>query len=482
MSPTKNALHQVGMRRGSTVVWMLAGLALVPALSSAATLSVGPGQIHAKPCAAIARAVAGDIVEIAGGNTYTADVCYVSVNNLTIRGVNGRPRIDAAGANAGGKGTWVVTGSNVTVENVEMLGARVPDRNGAALRLEGVNFTLRSSFLHDNENGILSNAVPSSNILIETTEFGHNGYGTGYTHNLYIGSAASLTFRYNYSHDANVGHNLKSRATVNTIVYNRFSSTPPGVIGSTASGQPSYEINLPNAGTSYIIGNIIEQPATNQNPNMISYGEEGASNPGHDLYVVNNTFLNDDTTQGTFVQIGSGVTLPALLQNNIFGGVGLLSNQATAVVQTNYRSIAPGFTDRANYDLHPSANVLVIDAGSMPGPSRSGLSLAPAFQYKHVAGSEARVLNGTIDIGAYEALAPATPIPTPTIWTVCAQEGDTCKVKTTAQVRYGAASSFFYRDVKGAVACTSAVFGDPLPGVAKTCSFATTPRAKIRGL
>src|SRR5207248_770763 len=107
------------------------------------------------------------------------------------------------------------------------------------------------------------------------------------------------TFRYNYSHDANVGHNLKSRARRNTIVANRFSSS--------GAGQPSYEIDLPNGGTSYVIGNVIEQPAANQNPNMLAYGEEGLPYSGTDLYVVNNTFLND-AASGTFVMLGSGVT------------------------------------------------------------------------------------------------------------------------------------------------------------------------------
>lgn len=466
MSVSPFPVFRPAMCRGAALLVLIGSAGMV----SAATLRVGPGQTYSAPCAAMARASAGDTIEIAGGNTYMGDVCYVSVNNLTIRGVNGRPRIDAAGANAGGKGTWVVSGNNVTVENVEMLGARVADQNGAALRLEGVNFTLRGSFIHDNENGILVGAIPTSNILIETSEFGHNGVGTGYTHNLYIGTVASLTFRYNYSHDANVGHNLKSRALVNTIVYNRFSSTPPGVSGSTASGQPSYEINLPNGGTSYIIGNVIEQPAANQNPAMISYGEEGASNPGQDLYVVNNTFLNDDPSHGTFVQVGSGIGVPVLLQNNIFGGTGTMSNQGAAIDRTNFRSIAPGFLDRANYDLHPTANTLVIHAGSAPGNARSGISLVPAFEYKHVAGSQARPLAGAIDIGAYEAAAGQVPAPVP-VWTACAVEGGVCRVTGAAQVRYGARSTYVVRTVSGAVSCSNAVFGDPLPGVVKSCSY-----------
>jgi len=371
--------------------------------ASAATLSVGPGKTYATPCKAFAVAKTGDVVEITGNTTYSGDVCGIYASNLTIRGVNGRPKIDAAGRNAMGKGTWVVVGNNVVVENVEMYGAKVPDKNGAALRLEGTNFTLRSAFLHDNENGILTGVNLNSNILVEYSEFGHNGYGTGYTHNLYIGNVGSLTFRYNYSHDAHVGHNLKSRARVNTIAYNRFSSLNAGQTGSTAAGKPSYEIDLPNAGTSYVIGNVIQQPASNNNPTLLAYGEEGASNPGHDLYVVNNTFLNDNSSSGTFVMVGAQVSKKVLLQNNIFGGTGTLSTQVGAVEKTNYRALAPGFVNRATWDLRPTANGLVANAGSTPGTSATGVSLKPGAVYKHVASGSTRGIVKTIDIGAYES-------------------------------------------------------------------------------
>lgn len=392
----------------STVVSTTAILALgVFAQASAATRSVGPGMTYATPCRAFAAAASGDIIQIYAG-TYRGDVCGIYAHNLIIRGVNGRPKIDAAGRNAMGKGTWVVVGNNITIENVELFGAKVADRNGAAIRLEGTHFTMRKSFLHDNENGILTGANVNSDILIENTEFGHNGYGTGQTHNLYIGKVRSLTFRYNYSHDAHVGHNLKSRAMTNKILYNRFSSLKPGQLGSTALGQPSYEIDLPNAGTSYIIGNVIQQPAANQNPSMVSYGVEGATNPGHNLYVVNNTFLNDDTARGTFVLVHSSVTKPVLLQNNIFSGIGSLSNQVSVLAKTNYRSISPGFVNRASYDLRPLSNALIVNAGSAPGVSPFGVALSPVAGYKHVAFGMARPITGALDIGAYEqtSLAP----------------------------------------------------------------------------
>lgn len=381
---------------------LLVALAL-GANASAATLSVGPGKAYATPCKAFAAAKDGDLVEIANA-TYSGDVCGIYANNLTVRGVNGRPKIDAAGKNAMGKAIWVVVGNNVTIENVEMYGAKVPDKNGAALRLEGTKFTLSLGFLHDNENGILSGANTNSDVLIEYSEFGHNGYGDGYSHNLYIGNVKSLTFRYNFSHDANAGHNLKSRAQVNAIYNNRFSSLAQGETGTTAAGKPSYEIDLPNAGSSYVVGNVIEQPASNNNPNMLAYGEEGATNPAQDLYVVNNTFLNDYSSGGTFVMVGSGVSKPVLLQNNIFGGMGTVTNQTAAIDKTNYRSAAPGFVNRAAYDLRPLAgNALVVNAGSVPGAAATGFGLKPGAVYKHRASGATRAYDGKYDIGAYEA-------------------------------------------------------------------------------
>jgi hypothetical protein len=440
--------------------------------ASAATLSVGPGKQYSAPCAAFNAARDGDTIEISGNNIYKGDVCGISRNNLTIRGVNGRPMIDANGANAMGKAIWVVGGNNITIENVEMYGARVPDQNGAALRLEGTGFTLRQSFLHDNENGILSGANTASDILIEYSEFGHNGFGDGYSHNLYVGNVRSLTFRYSYSHDANGGHNLKSRAQVNTIYNNRFSSTAPGQSGSTAAGSPSYEVDLPNAGTSYVIGNVIEQPAANSNPNILAYGEEGASNPGKDLYVVNNTFLND-AGSGTFVFVGSSVTTPVLVQNNIFAGPGALSNQGNATLRTNYTAAAPAFVNRAAYDLHPAAGSPMLNAASAPGTAPTGFALAPIAQYQHVASGEARA--NVNDIGAYASNgAAATPPPATTGWTQCASEGGTCTFSGTREVRYGSGTTFVSRTVTGSVACSNAVFGDPTPNVAKTCSYAAT--------
>lgn len=116
----------------------------------AATLTVGPGQTYETPCRAFAASASGDIITIDAAGFYVGDVCGIYPSNLTIRGINERPRIDAGGHSAMGKGTWVVIGANNTIENVEMYGARVLERNGAAIRLDGQHLTLRKVFFHDN--------------------------------------------------------------------------------------------------------------------------------------------------------------------------------------------------------------------------------------------------------------------------------------------------------------------------------------------
>lgn len=471
-------------RRSTLFVAIVLALPVATPVFSA-TLSAGPGKTFSTPCRALTAAADGDTVEIESAS-YDGDVCVIRASNLTIRGVNGRPKINANGQNAVGKGTWVLYGANTTIDNVELSGAAVPDQNGAALRLDAPNLTLRNSYIHHNENGILTDSNPQSNVVIENSEFSDNGRGTGYTHNLYIGNINSLVFRGSYSHDANVGHNLKSRARTNTIMYSRFSAS---------YNQPSYEIDLPNAGTSYIIGNVIQQPSANQAATMIGYGWEGASNPGRDLYVVNNTFLNDDSVRGTFVSVADGVGTPVLMQNNVFSGTGSASNQSNAIDRNNYRSLSPAFLNRGAFDLHPAGGSPMINAGAALGGAASGLSLTPTEQYKFPVGTESRPSNGIIDIGAYEATglvssvvaavpaatAPVVAAVAPALaaatagadgWTGCASEGGNCVFTGTRQVRYGASDLYSYRTATGSVVCNNGTFGDPAYGVIKSCSYA----------
>lgn len=389
------------MRAGLVgMLWL--GLLVGPAsAAAAATLTVGPGKQYAAPCAAIAAAATGDRIEIDAAGSYSGDVCGWTTNGLTIVGVNGRPKIDAGGTSAQGKAIWVISGNDTTVENVELTGAMVTDANGAGIRQEGKNLTVRGCFFHDNQDGILAGDAAGSTIVIEGSEFAHNGAGDGQSHNLYINHVDKLVFRWNYSHHANVGHLLKSRALVSDIRYNRFSDE--------ADGTASYEINVPNAGTTMIVGNLIEQGPMTMNPAIIDYGSEPTGfNPASDLYVVNNTVVNDRGS-GTFVQIAAMVTTPAVLTNNIFVGGGTVTTQASAVQTANYTGTMPMLASTATYDYHLLTGSPCVDAGQDPGMTAGGVALSPTMEYVHPAMVEGRVSVGAIDIGAYE-LGGGTPL------------------------------------------------------------------------
>lgn len=368
---------------------------LLPALlalpASAATLQVGPGKPYATPCAAISAAQPGDVIEIDAAGNYSGNVCGWTKSNLTLRGVNGRPRIDAAGRNSQGKAIWVISGNDTTVENIEFSGATVVDHNGAGIRAEGTNLTIRRCYFHDNENGILASPNAASQILIEFSEFGNNGYGDGYSHNMYINAVAKFTLRYSYSHHAKVGHLVKSRAAENNILYNRLTNE--------AGGTASYELDLPNGGRSYVIGNLIQQSNTTGNPGMLAYLMEGSTGSPRDLYVVNNTFVNDKGS-GTFVLTGSAATTPAIIKNNLFVGGGTVTTQSGAVLAGNMTN-DPGFVNRSAYDYHLQSNSTAINKGVDPGTG-SGRALTPDTQYVHPTCAETRTSVGVIDIGAYE--------------------------------------------------------------------------------
>ncbi len=365
--------------------------------SLARTLQVGPGRPLETPSAAAAVALDGDVVEIDAGS-YAGDVATWPQNDLVLRGVGGKARLDASGKNAGGKGIWVLQGDRTTVESIEFSGATVPDHNGAGIRQEGASLTVRDCSFHDNENGILAGDNATSDIVIESTEFAHNGYGDGYTHNFYINHVRSFTLRACYSHDAKIGHLFKSRALTNYVLYNRLTDE---------GGTASYELDLPNGGVAYVIGNLIEQSDSTDNPALLSFGEEGLTNPGSQLYVVNNTFINSHPAGASFVVVAAGAT--AQLVNNLFVGVGTaLSGPGTQ--DHNLPSNSAGFVDQSSLDCRLTPSSPAVDQGVTPD-STGGFSLVPTLQYSHPRKLLARSTAGkAIDVGAYE-LGGESPLP-----------------------------------------------------------------------
>jgi hypothetical protein len=366
---------------------MAAGVLAVAPAAGARTLRVGPGRRFAAPCQALAAARAGDtiLIDARGNHSYRGDVCAWSTNRLTIVGVHGRAHIDAAGASSEGKAIWVIAGDDTTIENVELSGARVSDDNGAGIRQEGAGLTLRHCLFDHNQEGILAADNPESDIVIESSVFTDNGAGDGYSHNIYINHVRSFTLRYSYSTDARVGHLVKSRAARNYILYDRLTGE---------RGSDSYELDLPNGGLSYVIGTVLEQGPTTQNPNMLAYGEEGALNPGSHLYAVNDTFVNG-LDRGAALLIGPDVHAPVLAENDISDGSPVFVTQPGARLRHNCVTARPGFVNAGRYDYRLTRSSPCRRAGRRPGRAQ-GFALAPRFQYAGVAGGVARIDGGAV--------------------------------------------------------------------------------------
>src|SRR6202044_3320835 len=139
----------------------------------------------------------GDVIQVDASGNYAGDTCSWSTDNLTVTGVNGRAKIDLTGVTPSGeKGIFTIEGTaSATIENFELSGAAISSadgNNGAGIRHQGLNLTVRGCYIHDNQDGILGAPFSNGNaadgmgtVLIENTEFDHNGAGDGFSHNMY---------------------------------------------------------------------------------------------------------------------------------------------------------------------------------------------------------------------------------------------------------------------------------------------------------
>lgn len=379
-------------------------LVVFPFVSMGTVFTVDPAGTY-KTVQSVASLVDdGDTVFIAAGTYQNQPQVSFTKNNLFISGVNGRPRLEAGSALANksnGKALFVISGANCIVQNIEFANAKVPDNNGAGIRQEGCDLTVQYCYFLGNEMGILGGNYTNCKVTIEHCVFANNGSpnNPGYQHNVYINHIDTLVFQYNYTVNAIAeGHELKSRAHFNLIRYN--------FIGNLSSND-SRNIDLPNGGTTILVGNVIEQNESSVNSNLVGYGLEGLTNKApHNLWVVNNTFVNRKS-KGSFVQV-HGSTDTLFVKNNIMVGrkTGGLFIGTPAVLDSGFNVIsddlnAAGFSNVAGNDYHLTSTSVCVNRGTRDLPM-PGYLLLPTKEYTDTADFAERKTFGLLDIGAYE--------------------------------------------------------------------------------
>jgi hypothetical protein len=367
------ATSNTGTLDTSTVPGLVAVKAPTVA-SGSTTLTVGVGKEFSTLSAAVAAAHNGDTILVNAG-TYTNDFSIVNAS-ITIEGVGGMANFVATEAPTDLKGIITVD-NNVTIENCSFSGAAISTAdgaNGAGIRYEGGNMTLENDSFSNNQNGIMGTPVIASltqnNVVIDHCLFQNNGIGNGLTHNCYIGAASSLTFTNNISEGAIVGHELKSRALVNTISNNIFQDG--------ATGTASYEIDLPNGGADTITNNIIEKGPNAQNQYAVHFGGEGIPYAGSSLTVSGNNFVNDFGSsevavlnQTPYTVSVTGNEFTNFSAGNIIQGPSIQSGNVnadgSAIASGTLTGVLPGstviYTDSAAHSLSLTGSIQAVEGG-----------------------------------------------------------------------------------------------------------------------
>lgn len=258
----------------------------------------------------------GATITIGGATFYEAAV--LRANNVTIRGTKGTHLLETA---AEGKATFVIKGNDTTIEDIQCSGVAVSDGNGACIRLEGNNLTLRNVFFHDSQQGLLTRSKGGGTILIENSRFerlgGACGIKCGRAHGIYIGRATELTVRNSvFLSPKDEGHAIKSRAAKTTIENNVIASL---------EGKDSRLIDVPNGGTVIIRNNVLQEGSNSSNPDIIGIGLELAYK-GIEGHAVNSSVIEDNTVvieparrPSSFVH-SRDVPDPQVTGNTIIGG------------------------------------------------------------------------------------------------------------------------------------------------------------------
>lgn len=211
---------------------------------------------------------------------------YSKANDIHIIGEKGVVFDNAA---VDGKAALVIVGDNVLVESIECRNIYVKDLNGACIRFEGKNLTVRDLYAHDSQSGIMTSYNYDGFLHVEFSKFenlGGKASGRGYAHAIYANVGE---FVFNYSQVLATGKEssgLKSRSR-KTVVKNSILAS--------MDAKDSRLIDVANYGELIIQDSILQQGNNSSNSQLIAYGLENKKKEFavNSITITNNLFLLD---------------------------------------------------------------------------------------------------------------------------------------------------------------------------------------------
>ena len=221
--------------------------------------------------------------------------------------VPGQAALD--GATCEGKAALVLRGRSARVEGLIFAHLAVPDGNGAGIRLEHGDLSVRQSWFMDSQEGILSGDDPASSILIDKSTFTRLGTcegAGGCAHSIYVGDYGALTVRRSRFEQGRGGHYLKSRAGRIEVTDSSFDDS--------RGHATNYMIDLPSGAAGTISGNWFVQGADKENYSaFVAVAAEGKAHSSRGLTISGNDARLAPGVSRTTVFVadwsGDGVTL-----------------------------------------------------------------------------------------------------------------------------------------------------------------------------
>ena len=262
--------------RASLAVLILTGIAIASP-SPGAVLKVGPGETYKAPSEAAAVAKNGDHIEIEPGQYF--DCAVWNADGLVIEGAG--PGVVITDKTCVGKGLFVIAGNNTTVRNLTLTRSRVPDMNGAGIRLDRGSLTVDTVKFIDNQVGILG-GVPGTTVTIRNSDFDTNGIAGG----IYLENIDLLRVENSHFSNTRQGHSIKSGALRTEVIGCTITDGPEGT--------SSYLIEIPNGGALIVRDNTLEKgPRSENHKAAIEIGAAGVTHPTPEITITNNNFQND---------------------------------------------------------------------------------------------------------------------------------------------------------------------------------------------
>ena len=230
--------------------------------------------------------------------------------------------------------------------------------------------------------------------------------------------------------------------------------------GQVSLSQSSISLNVGGSGSVSIYGNGGYYVSSNSNSSVATANISGStlnvygSNYGNSTITVCQNNGNQCATLYVTVQYGSGT--------NTTGGAITFSqtNPSLSIGQNVSVSIYGG--SGSNYNLAYNSNASVVQANL----SGSTMTISGSSN-----GSAAIVVCSAANSCSALTVIVGSVLGAQNSWTSCANENGYCSFYGTQLVRYGANGVYYYRTLTGGASCTNAVFGDPLFGVSKQCSY-----------